>query len=293
MRWRNGGMGEVEIPRLPERRTDAHKGDFGRVLVVAGSRGMIGAACLTASAALRAGAGLVKLAVPESLWDVAATKLTCVMTVGLPETEDGAFSETALEPLLKQAEWADVLALGPGIGRGVETGNTVRGLISWLACPLVIDADGLFHLAGNLDVLDRYEGPVVVTPHPGEMAHMTGTDLSDVQSDREGTATAFAAAHGVLCVLKGAGTVVSDGKRTYVNGTGNPGMASGGTGDVLTGVIAGLLAQGLRAFDAAVLGVYLHGLAGDLAAGACGLHGLTATDVLEMLPGAFLAHGEG
>ena len=283
-------MAEVEIPKLPERRTDAHKGEFGRVLVVAGSRGMAGAACLTASSALRAGAGLVKLAVPESLWDVAATKLTCVMTTGLPETEAGQFSQAALEPLRTEAGWADVVALGPGLDRDSETGAVVSGLLSSLACPLVIDADGLFHLAGKLDLLDRCKGPVVVTPHPGEMAHLTGVDVSEVQKARQRTADDFAIEHGVVCVLKGAGTVVSDGKRCYVNATGNPGMASGGTGDVLTGVIAGLMAQGLAGFEGSVLGVYLHGLAGDLAARVCGLHSLTATDVLDMLPGAFLAH---
>ena len=238
-------MGDVAIPKLPERRADAHKGDVGRVLVVAGSRGMIGAACLTASAALRAGAGLVKLAVPASLWDVAATKLTCVMTTGLPETDDGAFSEAAREPLREEATWADVMALGPGLGRGARTGMMTRDLIASTRCPLVVDADGLFHLAGHLKILEGCEAPVIVTPHPGEMAHLTDGDVTDVQKDREASAATFAAAHRVVCVLKGAGTVVSDGKRTYVNATGNPGMASGGTGDVLTGVIAGLVAQGM------------------------------------------------
>ena len=283
-------MTEVEVPRLPERRADAHKGDFGRVLVIAGSRGMVGAACLTAGAALRAGAGLVKLAVPECLWDVAAAKLTSVMTTGLPDTAEGMFSEEAVEPLAREACWADVVALGPGLGRSADTGKMLQKLLALLTCPLVIDADGLFHLTGLLDLIDSYESPVVLTPHPGEMARLLGCEIAAVQSDRTGTASEFAAKHHLVCVLKGAGTVVSDGERTYTNATGNPGLASGGTGDVLTGVIAGLMAQELSAFDAAVLVVYLHGLAGDLAARAFGFHSMTATDVLDSLPKAFVEH---
>ncbi len=286
-------MSDFEVPRLPERRSEAHKGDFGRVLVIAGSRGMVGAACLTASAALRAGAGLVKLAVPECLWDVAATKLTSVMTTGLPDTADGMFSEKAVEPLAEEARWADVVALGPGLGRSAETGKLVRRLLSLLVRPLVIDADGLFHLTpdfSGLDLIDSYESRAVLTPHLGEMARLLGCEIAAVQARRSQTASDFAGKHHLVCVLKGAGTIVSDGDRTYTNATGNPGLASGGTGDVLTGVIAGLMAQELPAFDAAVLGVYLHGLAGDIAARALGLHSMTATDVLESLPGAFVEH---
>jgi len=284
-------MGKVEVPALPVRPGEAHKGDFGRVLVIAGSRGMVGAACLTASAALRAGAGLVRLAVPECLWDVAATKLTCVMTVGLPDTAEGMFASRAAKPLLAECQWADVVALGPGLGRSEETTELVRTLVPDIERPLVIDADGLFSLAGVLDLLAARKDPTVLTPHPGEMARLTETSAGAVQADRSASACDFAGRHGVICVLKGAGTVVSDGKRTYTNTTGNPGMATGGTGDVLTGLIAGLVAQRLPTFEAAVLGVYLHGLAGDLAADMFGQCGMTASDVLDLLPDAFMTHG--
>jgi len=283
-------MSDVRLPQLPVRTREAHKGDFGRVLVIAGSRGMIGAACLTANAALRAGAGLVKLAVPSSVWDVAASKLTCVMTAGFPDTTGGMFAESAFESLLEESQWADVVALGPGLGRAVETGRLVRRLVTDIRPPLVIDADGLFHLSGRLDRLDMRKSPTTLTPHPGEMANLLGCEVAIVQADRGGTASEVARKHGVICVLKGAGTVVSDGRQTYTNTTGNPGMASGGTGDVLTGVIAGLIGQQLSPFDAAVLGVHLHGLAGDLAAVRYGLHGLIASDVLDFLPAAFLAY---
>ena len=284
-------MTDYKLPTLPERTKEAHKGDFGRVLVVAGSRGRVGAACLAASSALRAGAGLVKLAVPRSVWDVAAAKLTCVMTAGWPETPDGMFAERAGDALAAEAKWATVVALGPGIGRSGETGAFVRRAVRAVELPLVLDADGLFHVAGSIDLLSARKRPTVITPHPGEMANLIGADIASVQADRRKTAAAFAKRAGVVCVLKGAGTVVSDGTHTYINTTGNPGMATAGTGDVLTGVIAGLIAQGLGAFDAAVLGVYLHGLAGDLAAHKRGTHALIATDLLESLPNAFLTHG--
>jgi ADP-dependent NAD(P)H-hydrate dehydratase / NAD(P)H-hydrate epimerase len=284
-------MTDYRLPKLPERRADAHKGDFGRVLVVAGSRGMVGAACLSASSALRAGAGLVKLAVPKSVWDIAAAKLTCVMTAGWPETADGMFAERAVDALAAEAKWATVVALGPGIGRSGETAGFVRRAVKALELPLVLDADALYHLAGQSDLLAARKAPTVITPHPGEMANLTGTDVSGIQADRVKAASSFAKHARVVCVLKGAGTVVADGTHTYVNTTGNPGMATAGTGDVLTGVIAGLIAQGLSAFDAAALGVYLHGLAGDLAAHKRGTHALIATDLLESLPNAFLTHG--
>ncbi len=284
-------MSDYKLPTLPERSRDSHKGDFGRVLVVAGSRGMVGAACLAASSALRAGAGLVKLAVPKSVWDIAAAKLTCVMTAGWPETPDGMFAERAADSLAAEGKWATVVALGPGIGRSGETGGFVRRAVRSIEQPLVLDADGLYHLAGVSDLLAGRKGPTVITPHPGEMANLLGSGIALVQADRVKTSSSFAKRAGIVCVLKGAGTVVSDGARTYVNTTGNPGMATAGTGDVLTGVIAGLIAQGLPAFDAAALGVYLHGLAGDLAAHKRGTHALIATDLLESLPNAFLTHG--
>jgi NAD(P)H-hydrate epimerase len=289
----------IALPRLPERASDSHKGDFGRVLVIAGSRGMVGAACLTAQGALRAGAGLVRLVVPDVVWDVAAIKLTCVMTAGVPSSPEGAFGEKALDPLLEMSGWADAVALGPGLGRVESTGRLARELVMRIARPLLVDADGLFHLrplVGESDAADRpsalasRRAPTVLTPHPGEMAHLLGSSVAAVQKSRETTAREFASHHGVTLVLKGAGTVVSDGKRVFVNSTGNPGMATGGTGDVLSGVIAALMAQRLSAFDAAVLGVYLHGLAGDLAAESIGQDAMIASDLLDHLGGAFRKH---
>jgi NAD(P)H-hydrate epimerase len=270
-----------------------HKGELGRVLVIGGARGMVGAVCMASDAALRAGAGLVKAAVPECVWDVAAAKLTCVMTSGFPCNIAGTFSADAATPLVKACEWADVVALGPGFGRTGDTRKVVRELVAGVRLPLVIDADGLYNLEVSRDVLKDREHPTVLTPHPGEMAHLLDEDIPEVQQNREQVAAEFAAEHGVVCVLKGKGTVVTDGERRYINTTGNPGMATGGTGDVLTGLIAALIGEGLSAYDAAVLGVYLHGLAGDIAAAAVGVHGLIATDVLYFLPQAFLEYASG
>jgi len=283
-------MGDAELPKLPARRRETHKGELGRVLVIAGSRGMVGAACLAAEAALRAGAGLVKAAVPECVWDTAATKLTCAMTAGCPDTVDGTFAESAFETIAEIARWADVVALGPGLGRNADTRALVRKLVDRIEQPLVIDADGLYCLEVSRDVLTARRPPTVITPHPGEMAHLLDCAIPTVEADREGMAREFAASHGVVCVLKGTGTVVTDGEKTCVNTTGNPGMATGGTGDVLTGIIAALIGEGLEPFDAAVLGVYLHGLAGDLAEASVGTHGLIATDLLAFLPKAFLQY---
>ena len=280
------------VPRLPRRRSDAHKGDFGRVLIVAGSSGMVGAACLAAQAALRSGAGLVTLAVPRSLQDVAATKLTSVMTLGLAQTLAGSFSPRALEELRKVAGDFDCMGAGPGFGRHPDTVFFAEQLPAAMELPMVLDADALFALAqqpGNI----RREAPTIVTPHPGEMAGLMGLQSSEVQADRVGRAAEFARRQRCVTVLKGAGTVVTDGERLYVNTTGNPGMATGGSGDVLTGMVVGLLAQMEDAFSAAVLAVYCHGLAGDRARERLGEVGLTAEDILEEVPQALRTQVEG
>jgi NAD(P)H-hydrate epimerase len=286
-------MTESELPALPHREPDANKGDFGRVLVIAGSRGMVGAGCLAAESALRSGAGLVRLAVPECVWDIVATKLTSVMTAGLPCTPEGTFAAAAVAPLAEMMEWATVVALGPGFGRSADAGQVVHELLPHIGVSLVIDADGLFHLATALDRLVGRQTPTVLTPHPGEMARLLKTDIPSIEEKRETVALDFARNYGVVLVLKGAGTVVSDGDRVYVNTTGNPGMATGGTGDVLTGVIAGLIAQGMGAYEAAVLGVYLHGFAGDIAARYVGMHSLIAEDLVQYLAPAFLEYRGG
>lgn len=277
-----------ELPVLAPRAADAHKGDFGRVLIVACSPGLTGAGCMTAQAAQRAGAGLVTVAVPESLNPILEVKLTSAMTRPLPEPAAPVLDEQGAALIMEWAREFDAFALGPGIGRAPETGRAAVRLAEELPAPTVIDADGLYALGGHTDALTRARSVRLLTPHPGEMARLLGESISAVQGDRAGVAVRFAAEHRVLLALKGAGTVVTDGDRLYVNPTGNPGMATGGTGDVLTGLAVGLLCQGLAPFEALQLAVFVHGLAGDLAARRLGQLSMTAEDVLDSVPEAFL-----
>lgn len=275
------------LPTLPPRRLDSHKGDYGRVLIVAGSRGMSGAAILAGTAALRGGAGLVRVAVPELIGNVVASGNPCYMTALLPHAEDGRFSAAAEAPLRALAAESDVVAGGPGLGRSTATTALVRTLLREVTGPLVLDADALNVLTEGRDDLRARSIPAVLTPHPGEFARLLGSDTAAVQANRATLAAQFAADHKVVVVLKGHGTVVTDGTQVFINPTGNPGMASGGSGDVLTGLTAALLGQGLKPFAAAQLAVYLHGLAGDLARDRLGEVSLIATDILEQLPAAF------
>ncbi|SMD13159.1 NAD(P)H-hydrate dehydratase [Sporomusa malonica] len=273
-------------PILPRRSPAAHKGMSGRVAVVGGSRGLSGAAAMTAEGALRVGAGLITLAAPGSLQDVLAIKLTEVMTRPLAETAAGTISQEAVVEIAALAADSDVLAIGPGLGRHEDTTAAVRAVIETLECPLVIDADALYALVGHTDMLADCAALPVLTPHPGEMARLTGLSTQAVNADRVRVARQAAGEWGSIVVLKGARTVVAfpDGE-VYINTTGNAGMATGGTGDALTGIIAGLIAQGLSSHDAAVAGVYIHGLAGDVAA-ASGMVGMSATDLIKALPAA-------
>jgi len=251
---------------------------------------MVGAAALCAQGALRAGAGLVTIGAPRSIVPILAAKTTCPTTRPFSETDRRSFAADAVHEVLEFATGFTAIALGPGIGRHPSTCSFVLGLLPELKLPTVIDADALNNLSTEPSVVDRCKAPMILTPHPGEMARLTDTSAAAVQEDREGIAEQFASAHEVTLVLKGHGTVVTDGRRTYVNTTGNPGMATGGSGDVLTGAILGLLCQGFEAFEAAQLGVYLHGLAGDIAAEEKGEVSLIATDILEALPRAFKKH---
>ena len=269
----------TEVPRLPPRPRDAHKGTFGRVLVVAGSAGMSGAAVLCGSAALRAGAGLVEVATPAEVQPVVAAGHPCYTTTGL-----GA---DPLAALAKSLAAATAFAVGPGLGPADRTADFVKQFLVAAVLPGVVDADGLNALATQSGWPTR-RAPTVLTPHPGEFARLVGRPVAEVQANRETLASEYAAKRNVVVVLKGAGTVVTDGTRLYRNGTGNPGMATGGTGDVLAGVVAALLGQGLSAFDAAVLGVHVHGLAGDFGAADLGEVSLTALDLLAYLPRAFV-----
>ena len=276
---------------LPVRPAESHKGDFGRVVIVAGSRGKTGAARLAGLGALRAGAGLVTVATPASCLDMVAHEPE-YMTLDLPD-EDGVASGDGLEELLA-GQW-DVMAAGPGLGTGSGCRAIVRALLDRpRRGSLVLDADALTACADNPDRLrGRSDAPVVITPHPGEMACLLGTTVADVQRDRVGAAHGFAAAHGIHVVLKGARTVIAaPNGMVWINTTGNPGMAKGGSGDVLTGVVAAWLAQVRDVATAVTLAVYLHGLAGDLAAREMGQTGLLARDIARRL-GAAVARSTG
>jgi len=272
---------------LPVRHRAAHKGTFGHAGLIAGSAGKTGAAAMAAMAALRIGAGLVTVATPRSVSDVLEAKLLEAMIFPVPETEARTLSKQALESLRSFAADKTALAIGPGIGTHPDTQTLVHNLLVEVNKPMVLDADGINALAGHREMLSRAGGPLVLTPHPGEMARLLGITSAEVQRDRLGVAARLAREQHVCVVLKGAGTIVAgpDG-RLAVNSTGNPGMATAGTGDVLTGIITGLLAQGLSAWDAACAGVYLHGLAGDLAASEQGEMGLIAGDVIQAIPWA-------
>jgi len=270
---------------LPPRRSETHKGDVGHVFVVAGSTGLSGAAALCSLGALRAGAGLVTLGMPQSLADIMAVKLTEVMTKPLPETKAGSLSLHAESEIVSCAERMDVVAIGPGLSQQSATKQLVQRVLPRLSKPCVLDADGLNAIADDPRVLKRTTHPVVLTPHPGEMGRLIRLSVDEVQRDRERIAKEFATQYRVVLVLKGHRTLIAnlDGELS-VNETGNPGMASGGCGDVLTGVIAGLIGQGITVYEAARLGVYLHGLAGDLAADEVGPVGLIASDLLDRIP---------
>ncbi|HEY1190735.1 MAG TPA: NAD(P)H-hydrate dehydratase, partial [Gemmata sp.] len=260
----------------------------GKVLVVAGSRGMSGAAVLCGHAALRAGAGVVQVACPREVQNVIAAAYPAYTTFGIRQHTDGTFGDGAAEDVAALAAAADVVVVGPGLGREAGTVTFARQLLADLPeATIVLDADGLFAVSPFRSEFTSDTATLVMTPHPGEFARLTGRDAPRTDAEREEQATAFAKAFGGVLLLKGAGTVVTDGLNVYRNATGNPGMGTGGSGDVLSGVIAALIGQGLGALDAAVLGAWVHGRAGDLGAAALGQTALTAPDLLDHLPAAF------
>jgi NAD(P)H-hydrate epimerase len=276
------------IPKLKPRAKNAHKGDFGKICIIAGSIGMSGSAALAGRAALRAGAGLVRVATPKSALPIVASIEPCFTTVALPEDSSGRTAAGAINTILNLIPDNDAFAFGPGVGISQGVRSVLQKLLAQQGLRLVIDADGLNNLSMINDWPENKKAEVILTPHPGEMKRLwTGLFREPEPADRRELATRFAKKTGVIVVLKGAGTVVTDGEKVYVNNTGNPGMATAGTGDVLTGVITALMGQGLSNFDAAVLGVYVHGLAGDVAAKKTGQVSLIATDVIEALGEAF------
>ncbi|OWK41876.1 NAD(P)H-hydrate dehydratase [Fimbriiglobus ruber] len=278
-----------DVPKLPPRQADSHKGTYGRVLVVAGSCGMSGAAILSGSAALRGGAGLVWVACPSEVQEIVAAGNPCYLTTSIPHHTNGTFSPSSADHVAGLAEKADVVAVGPGLGSRPDVAHLLRTLLAAKPDqPAVLDADGITSLATDPGAYSLRPGRLVMTPHPGEFAKVLGITIAEVQARREPLAAEFAAKHNVVLLLKGHQTVVTDGRRVYRNPTGNPGMATGGSGDVLTGLIAALIGQELEPFDAAVLGAWAHGRAGDLAAAELSQVALTAADLLDYLPKVFL-----
>ena len=286
-----GDFGGSSLPLLPARGEEAHKGHFGLALLVGGSQGMSGAIALAGMAALRGGAGLVRLAVPDICLATVAAFEPSYMTVPLRSDRRGRISLDALSDILTQAERASVLAFGPGVGRSLGLDTIVARLYARMSIPMVLDADGLNALSVRVGQMGKPAGPRVLTPHPGEFERLAGCKPR-TEDERIGAAAELASRLGAVIVLKGHRTVVSDGRSSIVNTTGNPGMATGGSGDVLTGLITSLMCQGLEPFGAAHLGVHLHGLAGDIAAESLGQESLTASDIVAHLPAAF-CHGGG
>ena len=278
----------MNLPALPTRESDSHKGDFGRALVIAGSAGMTGAATMAALAAMRSGAGLVTVATPASCAPIIAAFHPAYMVVGLEETASGQLAQTAESQLHQLLERMTCVAIGPGLGLGSEVQYLVRALYTSVPLPMIVDADGITALAGLSSAAPAER---LFTPHLGEFRRLVGDEQLDHLAACE-LAPSFAGRIGATVLLKGHDTLVTNGSTTHLNQTGNPGMATAGSGDVLTGIILGLVAQGMPTYDAAVLGAYLHGLAGDMAAEGLGMHSMIATDMIDYLPSAFMEYDD-
>src|SRR3989339_23010 len=270
---------------FPRRKPDTHKGDYGHIFILAGSLGLSGAAVLCANSAMRSGAGLVTLGVPEGVYSIIAKKAYPeVMVRPLAETKDKTLSLKAYPAIMSLIEKTDVLAIGPGLSRNPQTQKLIRRIISNIHKPMVIDADALNALSGNLEILRINPNLKILTPHPEEFSRLAGQSTAYIQKNRETLAKRFACDYNIILVLKGHHTVVASADKVYVNKTGNPGMATAGSGDVLTGIISALLGQGLDGWTAAKTGVYLHGLAGDLAAKEKTQAALIASDIIDHIP---------
>jgi NAD(P)H-hydrate epimerase len=290
---------------LPARPRYSHKGDYGHVLLIAGSKGKTGAALMAAKACLRSGAGMITIGVPETLVNIFQERVTEEMILPLQDNGNGILSDEASADILDFLNRkADVLAIGPGISSWPGLTKMLMTLLMAATAPIVLDADAINLLSGHTEVLSRVKAPVILTPHTGEMARLLGkrpatdkgmpaNELNElnktIEADRVNAALSFSRKKGAYLILKGAPTIISepDGK-AFINTTGNPGMATAGSGDVLTGMVSAFLAQGLNPLDASILGVYLHGLAGDIAAEEKGMHSLIATDIIGKIPEAFI-----
>ena len=270
---------EAVLSILPDRKADSHKGDYGKLLLLCGSRGYTGAAALAAMGALRSGAGLVYLAVPESIYAIEACKLTEAIVLPLPD-EGGTIAMSALPEIRRLLPKMDAVLIGCGLGQSEGTRAVLETVLREFSGPVVVDADGINLLAKHMDILRERHAPTILTPHAGEFVRIGG----DNKADRVSETLRFAMKYGCILLLKGHETVISDGKETYVNQTGNPGMAVGGSGDVLSGIIVSLLGQGIEPLKAAACGVWLHGKAGDICAEEIGQYGMLPTDLVEVLP---------
>ena len=269
---------EKVLKMLPDREEWAHKGDFGKILLLCGSRGFTGAAYLAAMGALRSGAGLVFLGVPESIYAIEAMKLNEPVVFPLPD-EDGKLSHGAIPEILSRLPQMDAVLMGPGLGQSEGTFQVVKTVLERADCPVVLDADGINVVAPHKDILRGRTNPTVLTPHAGEFARLGGK-----ANDRVAAAEDMARDTGCTVLLKGHNTVITDGKTTYINPTGNPGMAVGGSGDVLAGIIVSLIGQGIGPLEAAACGAWLHGAAGDICEAEIGQYGMLPTDMLNVLP---------
>jgi len=264
---------------LPDRNPTAHKGNFGKILLLCGSRGYTGAAALAAMGALRSGAGLVYLGVPESIYEIEAVKLDEPIVFPLPDG-DGKLAVESIEKILQMLPAMDAVLIGPGLGQSSGTFAVLKAVLQEAKCSVVVDADGINLLAQHKDILRGRRYPTILTPHEGEFQRIGGVLSGDRQSDAVGLASDLS----VITVLKGHNTVITDGKRCYINPTGNPGMAVGGSGDVLAGIITSLLGQGIPPLEAAACGAWLHGAAGDICADTYGQYGMLPSDMLQELP---------
>ena len=264
---------------LPDRPIDAHKGDFGKLLLLCGSKGYTGAAYLAAMGALRCGAGLVFLGCAESIYAIEAVKLNEAIVFPLPDA-DGKLSKDAIPEILRRMKGMDAVLIGPGLGQSEDCFAVVRAVLENACCPVVLDADGINLIAPHKDIVRGRAAPTILTPHGGEFARLGGS----CGGDRVAAAEAMAKELGSILLLKGHGTVITDGTSTYINPTGNPGMAVGGSGDVLAGIITALLGQSIDPLRAAACGAWLHGAAGDLCAAELGQYGMLPTDMVNVLP---------
>lgn len=286
-----GGKINIRVPQfiknmLPERDKDTHKGTYGRVGIIAGSRGMTGAPYLTSMACLRAGSGLVYTIVPEGISSILAVKLVEAIIKPVSDKNTGAFTLDSIAEIEKIIEDMDVLAIGPGMGIDEERVELVKHILLNFNGPVVLDADGLNCISKvGLNIFNKRRFPTVITPHPGEFSRLLGISTKEIQDNRVEYAKYVSTNYGIVTVLKGANTVVSSPKgEVYINTTGNPGMATAGSGDVLTGMITSFIGQGIDADKASILGVYCHGLAGDIAKEEKGEYGMIARDILESIP---------